>query len=812
MKMRVIIRVIPVVIVFLGLSFSQVYAISSRGRVLSEVSVRTDEEYKEITIGFNFLVKYSRHFPQNLGKEVRIQLAPLPTSVDDLAALKQRESLFPPSNSSGVVRVEYEGRGLINPTVTVVFDRMTSYEVKQGKDFRSVIIMVPLQEGDQKEIEATGESALGIVPRYVISLIASPDPIKESDYPSPEKTENYKVYTSTAKKMDGTLWNRLRVGFFERFSQARKTADNFFKEDYPKLWIEKASLQEVADNGGQTAALPAEDQADEILVVSAGLDPQKQEDLLKEGVETMVQKNYPRAIQIYTKLLESSDSEVLELAQFQLALAREYNGHLAHAKSEYRNYLRAYPQGLNSVEARNRLKGLLSARPLMGSDSRDTGVAGKSTWESEYYGSISMTYDYDKSFAEDDEDTEDTTNISSLTTNLDVTYHLSTDNYQLETVFIGSYESSLLADEEDEPRVSSLYLDFENNSSTFTSRWGRQSGSSGGVRGRFDGGQVGFLLTEKVRLNLVAGFPVNLSSDPVETDKYFYGINFDLGRYYDHWEYNLFLINQMAESLTDRRAVGGEARYVGSGGSFFALLDYDILFNDLNTVLVAGNWTLPNKSTWLNLSADFRKSPLLATSNALIGQTTRSLEALEAKIGKDALRQLARDRTLDSSFVTLGFTHPFSDDFQIAGDVTWSKLGGAPASGGVEKTEATDNDWYYSLQFINNDVFTDGDISTIGLRYSDTERRDTYTLKLDTRYPIFDVWRINPELQIDYRVNKILTGEQWRFRPSLRVEYRMPKRWRFEIEGGYSYANEELEGLAEDRKGYYASLTLRKDF
>ena len=40
---------------------------------------------------------------------------------------------------------------------------------------------------------------------------------------------------------------------------------------------------------------------------------------------------------------------------------------------------------------------------------------------------------------------------------------------------------------------------------------------------RFDGGQFGYRFLEKVRVNLVAGFPVNLSYDDLETDSTFTG-------------------------------------------------------------------------------------------------------------------------------------------------------------------------------------------------------------------------------------------------------------------------------------------------
>lgn len=712
MNKLVLVRAFCLVLIFLGLGLPQAKALSFRGRILDKVSVSKGKRYSTIKVEFNFPVRYVRHFPLDYGKEVRIQLAPIAVSRDDLAGVLGRESLSPPSNNSaGVVQVEYEAVNLTKPTITVIFDKPTLYEAKQGEDFRSLTILVPLDQGAKlDETKALSEK------------VSSPSPIND------------------------------------------------------------------------------------------GLKLQGQESLLEEGREVMAQKNYPRAIQIYTKLQKSPDPDVQEQAQFQLALAREYNGHLAHAKAEYKNYLRAYPEGTNAQQAHDRLKALLTARPIGSPGSRDSAVEGESIWQNNFFGSVSQYYDLNESFSDDDEEDDETVNFSILTTDVDATWRLYNDNYQIETLFIGSYAHDLLDERDDDTRISALYVDFEDSARTITSRWGRQSANSGGVLGRFDGGRFSYLLTDKVRLNLVAGFPVSRSSDGLETDKYFYGINFDLGRFADHWDFNVYFINQIADDIDDRRAIGGEVRYVGSHGSIFSLLDYDILYNKLNIALLSGNWLMPNNSTMLNFSADFRNSPVLTTSNALIGQTSPTLDALEDSVGESTLHQLAEDRTLSSSFVTLGISQPVTDKLQVAGDISWSKLDGGQASGGVDVIEPSGNSFYYSVQMIGSNLIKEGDISTIGLRYADTKWRDTYSLTLNTTFPVNDSWRINPKMQVDYRVNKELPGDQWRFTPSLRVEYRIRDRWRFEVEGGFSYANRELEGIAEDPREYFISMGIRFDF
>lgn len=627
-------------------------------------------------------------------------------------------------------RIEFEGRDLPDPTLLIVFDKARNFDAKQGDDFRSLLVLIPIEK------------------KPAVTKLSKP---------------------------------------------SGKTG---------------------------TAATPSAEKAGQLPSVTPErkpgmLSPQREQALLDEGKLVMVEGDYARAVQVYTRLLDSTNRQTQETAQFQLALAQENVGHLAHARAEYKNYLRTFPEGPNREEARDRLKNLLSAKPIRLGAPGDTISRGESLWENEFYGSISVYYDRDESYYEDEEDDEEDekiTNINSLTTGFDGTWRLSNGRYTFETVAIGSYENDYLDEGENETRSSALYFDVENVNETLNFRAGRQSSSKGGVLGRFDGARFGYALFEKVRFNMVAGYPVERSSDGLETDKYFYGINFDLGRFYDHWDFNIYAIDQINDGIDDRRAVGGEIRYIGGRGSFFTLLDYDILYDELGIFLFAGNYLFPNDKTRINISADYRSSPILSTSNALIGQTSPTLQALVDSLGEDAVRQLARDRSLESSFITLGVSHPLTDNVQFATDVSWSRLDGAPASGGVDALESTGDEYYYSLQLIGNSIFESGDLSTLSLRFADTKQRDTYTLIINTRYPLNDRWRINPKLQIDYRENKVLTGDQWRYRPALRLEYLFTKNWRFEVEGEYSYADKELDGLAEDREGYSFSLGFRWDF
>ena len=134
-------------------------------------------------------------------------------------------------------------------------------------------------------------------------------------------------------------------------------------------------------------------------------------------------------------------------------------------------------------------------------------------------------------------------------------------NTALVLVFTAGYLRDFTDDEDHDTRVSSLYFDIADSGRKYFLRAGRQSRSSGGVLGRFDGGLFSYQLNKKLKANIVAGSPVNRTKDGLETSRVFYGASFDIGTLAKAWDFTAFAIEQTNSSLIDRRAVGGEARY-----------------------------------------------------------------------------------------------------------------------------------------------------------------------------------------------------------------------------------------------------------
>ena len=330
--------------------------------------------------------------------------------------------------------------------------------------------------------------------------------------------------------------------------------------------------------------------------------------------------------------------------------------------------------------------------------------------------------------------------------------------------------------------------------------------------GRFDGGLLSYQVTPKVKANVVGGFPVESTTNlEPDTDRQFEGLSFDLGTFFDRWDGNAFFINQTADGFTDRRAVGGEIRYFDSNTSVFSLVDYDIFFQDLNIALLNGTYVFESRTT-LNMALDYRKSPILTTTNAIQGQGVSSLDALRNTFTENELRDLASDRTATSRSVTVGGSHPLNTVYQVSADFTASEFSSTKSSGGVEALDGTGVEYFYSAQLIGSGVIKDGDLAVVGVRYSDLSTSDRYTVDLNTRYPLDSTFRLNPRLRADHRRNKDDDGTRTAFRPSIRLDYVWDRGLSFELDLGGEWRKETRSGLSDEAVDLFGIVGYRVDF
>ncbi len=534
--------------------------------------------------------------------------------------------------------------------------------------------------------------------------------------------------------------------------------------------------------------------------------------IMEEARQAIAKKDYPAAIKLYTKVLGAPHSVFSKQALEYLAVAREKNRQFAHAKKLYEQYLKRYPKGEDAQRVRQRLLALISASksPKNKLHEATTKIVQKETPQWQYYGGFSQFYNRFISFPDAG---GNQVSQSDLRSDLDLTARRRTQDLDLTARFTGGYTADFLPNKPNDDRISSLYIDAKDKLHGLFLRLGRQTRTTGGVLGRFDGVLGNYQLNDTIKLNLVFGSPVDSASDvKLVTERYFYGISTDIGTLNNAWDFNLFAINQRNDGFTDRRAIGGEMRYFDPVKSFFTLIDYDVFYHDLNLLLFNGRWQLTEK-TMATLSYEYRNSPILTTRNALTGQTTAShLQQLLHIFPKNTVYQLAQDRTSHSNMWQFALTHRLNSHFQLDGTVRLTKFSGTVASGGVPATQGTDLEKEYSFQLTGSNLLKEGDLLLSTATYSDLTTSQVTTLLLSARYPINAKLRINPKFRFRHRNNQTNSSTQNVYTTSLQIIYRIRRNLQFETEFSMEWDQTHSATQSLLDKNYFILVGYRYDF
>jgi hypothetical protein len=236
------------------------------------------------------------------------------------------------------------------------------------------------------------------------------------------------------------------------------------------------------------------------------------------------------------------------------------------------------------------------------------------------------------------------------------------------------------------------------------------------------------------------------------------------------------------------------------------MIDYDLFYDEINILQLNANLLFDHGRTAF-MNAFMRKTPALATSNALIGRSESSIEELKQTLNIEQIYQLARDRTANSQTVTVGGSQPINENLQTSADITAANVDGTVASGGVAATPDSGPDYVLSAQLVSSNFFVKRDVNILGIRYYDSDIAKTTSLIVNTRYPITPRWRINPRLQFDVR-NFNDGGSQKKLRAIFKTDYLYLNKVRFDFEGGY----EDNSGDTLGNNNLFFKLGYRWDF
>ena len=527
-------------------------------RFLEQIEINRLNERTEIVIGLAQAYRYISHTPADYGDILRVRLSKLNRAVSDEREVGGRRTLnWKATPDIPLYEVRAESDSTLGTYVVLRFKTPVKFQVRSGPEKRTLIISLPTAPVEAKKPEEIATANAAILSTtsgtYTVSLMSSRKRININTIEPHELFKHGQLFV-VRTIVNGEEYYRLRLGFFT-LKEANKTHKKL-KLNYKRAWIDQANGLEIerAKSGFvDLLSIPVTPIPGSTLqpVLAAKLVV-----MMETAREAMQKKEYGRAAAIYSKITEYPLRPYQRDALERLGLARERKNQLAHAKVEYEKYLKLYPKGKASERVRQRLAGIMTAHARKKDKLELTEIAKEKapTWQ--VFGNFAQFYRKNRLKTEDDS-TE--TTVSSLDTDLDINARRRTKMYDLRLRFSGRYDNDFIRSEKSFSAVSSLYADLLTRDGRHSARVGRQTRTSGGILGRFDGFYYGNQAWKTGKINFVNGWLVDSTKYGINhADKHFYGTSLDWTPQESDWSFNTFLIEQRAENFLDRRAIGGE--------------------------------------------------------------------------------------------------------------------------------------------------------------------------------------------------------------------------------------------------------------
>jgi tetratricopeptide (TPR) repeat protein len=773
------------------------------GQLVQVIDVDDREDHADISVQFTCMVSLLGNTPLNHGTSTIITLRLGPDCGSFLLSVPPELPL-----------VGGGGQLVTGASVDSLLPGQATIELTWSREL--AFVMAPTTDGHGLRIRllGTGKRAGGYVTEvdtpegYAVNLESALQKFDPALVQAAASALATQVYVSETD-LEDQHWYRLRAGPFKTRAEAERVL-RIAQPSYPRAWLA------INDEAAQVAAV---DRAG-VQAVAAGaptdpaLPDAERSRILRDARAALAKQEYPAAVELLTRLLRQPEYAQRAEAQELTGLVRERAGDLAHAKAEYQEYLRRYPDGAGAERVRARL-GLLAMASAPPQSAGEFGAQQPpSRWS--IAGSTALTYQYGQDQISSAGTTSSSTSLDAALIYGDLLLRERGERYDVTARVDAGYTANMVSNTGgSQDRTTAAYIELTDRQLGLTGRVGRQSLATVGAIGLFDGIYVGYQLTPKLNLSAAGGLPAYSSYSGLSAQQEFATLTAEFGPFRQAWIFDGYLFDQQSAGATERRALGFQMRYSQPGRSAVFLTDYDIAFQQLNSATVIGNLSVLQH--WvLGFDADHRRSPLLLLSNALIGQSAPDLPALQMQVTPSQIRQLALDRTSTSDALTLSASHPIAQRWQFLADISALNLTGTPASGGVAATPATGWDRNASLQVTGSSLLQASDLHFFGVRYDDSPSARSLTLTWDARFVFPGAWRFGPRLSVEQLEDPQIGGTQRLLLPELRGDW-TGRRSVFELIAGYQLQQQlplagQSTGAAQDERHLYASVAYRLRF
>lgn len=597
--------------------------------------------------------------------------------------------------------------------------------------------------------------------------------------------------------------------------------------DVPAEAIDASVAASVSD---QAVATP-ESSAEQIMTPEAV--EQEAQKLFVAASDALQTNQIDKTVAALNKLLDLPPNALSQAAQKLMGEAREKNGDYVKARAEYELYLKLYPKASDVKQVKVLLANLpkdSEVKRMKGEPSEAVQQAAEEKLQvsggisQNYFGGVSHT----DTFAIDGAGnpttfSTDATDQSQLITSLDLSARKRTQKLDTRLVLREYSRLNFLPGQRDEFRWNAVYVEQSARDRKFMYRLGRQSGSWGGVPGRFDGLAGGYSISESWRINVAAGLPVEYASggwDPGD-QRTFTSLNVELTRLPNQWSGSAYVLMQNQGGFTeksggvpDRRAWGLEAHYFEQQRNYMMQAEYDTLFKKVNLVTFQGNWTRESGANFF-LMMDHRRSPPLAFN--MQGMSSQSVKEVLSKgeISIDKLRDNAIALSMISNMVSVGASKPVSSKLRLSTDFRVSNTGGT----GEVTTDTlpqigvagSGNQYALTLQAIGNNLLFENDLGIASATFTKSDQAKGQSLTFSQVNTFNSKWRMDLSLMLFNQTTSFDTRQR-QIRPSVTVNYRMNKAWNFVGEAGIEQFRTTSASSSDKTQRQYYYLGYRWDF
>ena len=766
--------------------------VQAPSRLIDVIDIDEHENLVDITLQFNCSLHYAGHSPASEGSEVRLRLRPDRDcgAAGSMSASAEVPTEIPPiSGPRGILstaRLEASLGGEV--TLTLSFAKPESFVLAQGASPMGMRVRLIRARGDKPRILVTdrGDTASN----FAVNLESQHEPFSQAEIARAGERLQTKTFVSIIEA-GGEKWYRLRAGPFYQ----RDVAESVLRaaaKDYPRAWLAVGDDSVTTDPNSAFPEPPLPPV--EPMGADPAMDPAERKQLFDAASKALRTKQYPEAIEMFTKLQRQPEFPERAAAQEMLGLARERAGEIAQAKAEYEEYLRRYPNGPAAERVRTRLRMLRSATAPERSAGLDSATEASHGWN--VSGGATQLYrrdTFESSLSGALPGSQPTMVVeNAIFTDTDVFARHTGERLDFSFRLNAGLEENFLPDKatavgepdlDNRVRITTAFFDLDDKLIGLRARIGRQTATTDGIFGTFDGAMLQYQLEPGWTVRGTVGSPILNAQDNLDTNRRFETLALDYGPDLAHWNSSVYVTQETLDGLRDRQAVGTQWQYFVPGRSVVSYLDYDTQYHSLNAAVLLGTLQLPDR--WLlTVDLERRNAPLLTTENALIGQVgINSLSQLEQTYTEQEIFQLAKDRTPMLSSFIVSAQKQLGERFQVMFDVFMTQESTTPASGGVAAIPGTlGTDLSYQVQFFGTGLLSSADFHQLVLRYDHTSTADTSGVDYIARYPLWGAWRIGPRILAQRIVND--TGPvQYLYNPYAHADWQRNGRM-VEIEAG----------------------------